>query len=602
MSEKKPILIARDPITNEEIPILTLQGKSAYDFAREGGYLGTTADFAQALSFFSGGFDWEWVNGTITGPSANIYFGDNFIKNIKTVPAASLDTSGILTTSAQNISGNKYFYNNIYLQRRLEEDDTIPTSLIFNPNYKTASGEMKQPSSSAFIKAYDDHDQNSYGSHLIIQGGASTIIGGGESPEGFYEKNFKELQLNDAGSSINANPESLYLIADRNICLITGNASTISSAFPPNIDSKTLYIESGNILADKIQTKLIQSNLILDNDIEGTNTTPSTAAGNIILAGPCYNRGNDTLLQFGDPGPQITFKRFLSDTSSGISLIFSTHDQVYAGNSLSIVSNEDSMIFVPNLTITTKTNKIFTTADTNDLNESGLTIVATSSVNNGRGRLGVKKSEVTGHRAIYLSSFTTEKIVQVVLAHGSEDNPAFYPVVMKDGAVVGTTPMNLGSSDNFTWNNVYAKKSMIETSDARLKNILPFDTHLKYLLQMYERIQPVAYTWKNLSSEDSHDRVHVGLLSQNVEEELLKVNLTDLDFGGLCKDPEYNEAKELIDYNYSLRYGEFHGLHILKNQQQDARLTELENKNKELENTISTLKTQVELLKLAIGG
>ena len=81
-----------------------------------------------------------------------------------------------------------------------------------------------------------------------------------------------------------------------------------------------------------------------------------------------------------------------------------------------------------------------------------------------------------------------------------------------------------------------------------------------------------------------------------------EVNLTTLDFGALCKDEDgFNEDKT-IKYRYSLRYGEFHGLHILKNHQQDTRLTELENKNKELENTISTLKTQVELLKLAIGG
>ena len=84
-------------------------------------------------------------------------------------------------------------------------------------------------------------------------------------------------------------------------------------------------------------------------------------------------------------------------------------------------------------------------------------------------------------------------------------------------------------------------------------------------------------------------------------------NLTNLDFGGLCidsVDPDIEVYKKVLldGKKYSLRFGEFHGLHILKNHQQDARLTELENKNKELENTIATLKTQIELLKLAVGG
>ena len=46
---------------------------------------------------------------------------------------------------------------------------------------------------------------------------------------------------------------------------------------------------------------------------------------------------------------------------------------------------------------------------------------------------------------------------------------------------------------------------------------------------------------------------------------MLENNLTRLDFGGLCIDPIYDEDGKLIDESYSLRYSEFHRLHILKN-------------------------------------
>lgn len=73
--------------------------------------------------------------------------------------------------------------------------------------------------------------------------------------------------------------------------------------------------------------------------------------------------------------------------------------------------------------------------------------------------------------------------------------------------------------------------------------------------------------------------------------------LTRMDFGGLCVDPVYetdengDKTDKIIDEQYSLRYGEFHGLHILKNQQQDIRIKDLEEKNQQLENTIAELKT-----------
>ena len=154
------------------------------------------------------------------------------------------------------------------------------------------------------------------------------------------------------------------------------------------------------------------------------------------------------------------------------------------------------------------------------------------------------------------------------------------------------------------WKDIYSTKSGLNTdSDIRIKDIQD-EIILQKLLKIYEELTPIAYKFKG----SNHDRTHVGLSSQEVELKLLENGLTALDFGGFCKDPVYkidengHTTEEIVDYMYGMRYSEFHGLHMMKNHQQDARLAELEAKNKELENTISNLKTQMELLKLAVGG
>ena len=106
---------------------------------------------------------------------------------------------------------------------------------------------------------------------------------------------------------------------------------------------------------------------------------------------------------------------------------------------------------------------------------------------------------------------------------------------------------------------------------------------------------------------DEHSRTHVGFFAQDVKNIIEEVGLTSEECALVIADPlDDDSPQELKDlctdgYKYYLNYNEFHGLHMLKNHQQDARITELESKNKQLENTISELRTQIELIKLAIG-
>ena len=175
-----------------------------------------------------------------------------------------------------------------------------------------------------------------------------------------------------------------------------------------------------------------------------------------------------------------------------------------------------------------------------------------------------------------------------------------------EGLDTGDTHVYLGTKDRL-WSTVYAKNGQISSSDVRLKDIQD-QFYLEKALEMYDNLTPISFKWKNLSKNSNYDRIHIGLQAQQVEELLNSKNLKATEMSLLCIDSinldETPGYKNVITDGkvYSLRYSEFHGLHILKNQQQDARLTELENKNKELENTIATLKTQIELLKLAMGG
>ena len=152
--------------------------------------------------------------------------------------------------------------------------------------------------------------------------------------------------------------------------------------------------------------------------------------------------------------------------------------------------------------------------------------------------------------------------------------------------IVPRTNIKLGTS-NFPWKEIWSVNELNTSSDIRLKEVQD-DNYLRKLLIVYNNIKPIAYKKKNIKPEDNHDRIHIGFSAQNVELELSKVSLTSMDFAGLgidpTNDPFFEDGKQ-----YSLRYGEFHGLHVLKNQEQDKRILELEQKVQYLENKILEL-------------
>lgn len=154
--------------------------------------------------------------------------------------------------------------------------------------------------------------------------------------------------------------------------------------------------------------------------------------------------------------------------------------------------------------------------------------------------------------------------------------------------IIPRTKIKLGTS-KFKWQEIWCENNSLNTSsDIRLKEVQD-DNYLRKLLIVYNNIKPIAYKKKNIKPEDNHDRIHIGFSAQNIELELSKVSLTPMDFAGLgidpTNDPFFEDGKQ-----YSLRYGEFHGLHVLKNQEQDKRILELEQKVQQLENKILELR------------
>ena len=130
--------------------------------------------------------------------------------------------------------------------------------------------------------------------------------------------------------------------------------------------------------------------------------------------------------------------------------------------------------------------------------------------------------------------------------------------------------VSLGTSTN-RWTTVYATTGVISTSDRNKKKEIK-DIAVKYK-KLFRDIRPVTYKLRS-SKEATHDRVHFGVVSQEVEELMEKHGISPLEFAAFCKDqafeydtdedggeiPESKRVKLDKDgnpvYEYSFRYQE----------------------------------------------
>lgn len=156
--------------------------------------------------------------------------------------------------------------------------------------------------------------------------------------------------------------------------------------------------------------------------------------------------------------------------------------------------------------------------------------------------------------------------------------------------------VTLGGPSN-RWGQIFSTTSTISTSDRNLKKDI-YALSDKYE-NFFKLLKPCSYKFIDGTS----DRTHVGFISQDVEDAMKAVGLTDLDFAGFCKDQETTEIKKTrkvmkhnavtdkeevveetyIEYEpipdkfiYSLRYEEFIAINTAMIQKLMERVKKLE--------------------------
>lgn len=127
----------------------------------------------------------------------------------------------------------------------------------------------------------------------------------------------------------------------------------------------------------------------------------------------------------------------------------------------------------------------------------------------------------------------------------------------------GNGTWNLGNSSN-KWAAVYAATGTIQTSDRNQKTDIVYG--LDDYDSLFDGLKVCTYRMK-----DGGKRKHPGLIAQDIEETMLSVGVSDMDFAGFIKSPDGNGG-----YDYALRYGEFIPLLIDQVQKLKSRVAGLE--------------------------
>lgn len=235
---------------------------------------------------------------------------------------------------------------------------------------------------------------------------------------------------------------------------------------------------------------------------------------------------------------------------------------------------------------TNGTNELFITAEKGYLQ-----------VNSPYGGIGFK----IGSRTMYFEGETSGK------------TPCFRPQGSDDGDIY------CGMS-YARWRAVYASNGSIQTSDRRLKHDIKVIND-RYI-ELFKALKPITYMMNN------GDRVHVGFISQDVEEAMNEAGLTDLDFAGFCKDVKQEDieikkkvktvdkdgneqeievidrqVKDVLDENgnpeyiYSLRYEEFIALNTRMIQDLMAKVEDQQKIIDEQNKRLETLEAEILAIK-----
>ena len=236
------------------------------------------------------------------------------------------------------------------------------------------------------------------------------------------------------------------------------------------------------------------------------------------------------------------------------------------------------------------------------------TLIQLISPSNGGFVPGITKlnsTESTVTNGIYLKDAETTIVRPVHVTLGSGGSATNYPYVgilsegriYSDGAICpdGSNEHSCGTSE-YKWTQVYATKSAINTSDKNKKH------DINEVSEIYEKIffatRPVTYML------NGGDRVHIGAISQEIEQSMNDLGIAPEMFSAFCKDVKKttvkNENGECIEaplldedgnvqYEYGLRYGEYIMLNTHMIQKAYERIESQQSEIDELKKSVSFL-------------
>ena len=162
---------------------------------------------------------------------------------------------------------------------------------------------------------------------------------------------------------------------------------------------------------------------------------------------------------------------------------------------------------------------------------------------------------------------------------------------------------------NKLWTTVFSKTGAINTSDRTKKhNIIDLTEAYE---QLFLKLKPKSFIFND------GDRVHIGAISQDVEDAMQELGIEPRQFAGFCKDiryeyTEYNEEDGTpvesskvpckdedgnIIYDYALRYQEFIFLTVHMVQKLLNHVETLEKENIETKNQIKSMQQDIAELK-----
>ena len=170
----------------------------------------------------------------------------------------------------------------------------------------------------------------------------------------------------------------------------------------------------------------------------------------------------------------------------------------------------------------------------------------------------------------YMSGMSASGSSTAGIAIASSNEQAVV-ICTTNGARMGyagvSTVVCTSSQVSITGDTVFINGEPQTTSDARLKTEKQYDVD-KYL-GVFDKLKPCTFVYSG------HNRRHMGLIAQEVQEVLADEGIPESDFAALCTELP---SEEHPDGLYTLRYGEIQIMAIAKIKQLEKRIKELEEK------------------------